>query len=78
MSKNLKISLALIAAVLVAVMAAALGSGDDAAESEGTRDEQLVRPDSRLLSEAEDGKVTFVEFLDFEDLLMMIDEALAA
>lgn len=67
MSKNLKISLAMIAAVLIAVMAAALRSDDEPTAPQGsTRDEQLVRPDSRRLSEARDGKVTFVEFLDFE------------
>lgn len=67
MTKNLKISLALIGAALVAIVAVSLSAGDDTAESADTpRDQQLVRPDSRLLSEADDGKVTFVEFLDFE------------
>lgn len=67
MSRNLKISLALIAAVLIALAAAALLSDDATPEAGGTpREERLVRPDSRLLSESEDGKVTFVEFLDFE------------
>lgn len=69
MSKNLKISLALVAAAIVAVLAFALAGGDDSesdAEPATTKTERLVRSDSQKLSVAEDGKVTFVEFLDFE------------
>ena len=43
MSKNLKISVALIGAALVAIMAVALSSGDDTAESADTpRDGRLL------------------------------------
>lgn len=69
MSKNLKISLALVAAAVVAVLAFALTGGDDSesdAEPASSKSERVVRPDSQKLSVAEDGKVTFVEFLDYE------------
>lgn len=68
MSKNLKISLGLIAAAIVALLAVAFTSGDDDSNSEpaATEDDRLVRSDSQKLSVAEDGKVTVVEFLDFE------------
>ena len=68
MSKNVKISLGLVAAAVVAVLALALAGGDDspAADPTDTREDQLVRPDSQRLSTADDDKVTFVEFLDFE------------
>ena len=68
MTKNIKISLGLIAAALLALVAAAAFAGDDteAASTPDARAERLVRPDSQRLSEAKDGKVTFVEFLDFE------------
>ncbi len=67
MSKNLKLSLALVFAALVAVLVAAnAGGGDDepevAAEDGGA---QVVRPDSQRLSTGA-SDVTFVEFLDFE------------
>ena len=67
MSKNLKISVALVVAALIAVLAIANASGDDstAAPADDPSD-RVVRPDSQRLSTAEDGKVTFVEFLDFE------------
>lgn len=55
-------------AVAIAVVAMAATSGDDNPTS-GPADnpaDRLVRPDSQRLSVAEDGKVTFVEFLDFE------------
>lgn len=67
MSLNLKVTLALLA-VAVAVFAVVMVvnqtgkpavSGDQAAQV-------LVRPDSHRLSTAADGKVTVVEFLDFE------------
>lgn len=69
MSKNLKISAGLLAAFVAAVLVAAfLGESapapaDPVASSDAT---QLVRPDSHRLSTAPDGKVTLVEFLDFE------------
>jgi protein-disulfide isomerase len=68
MSKNLKISLGLIGAAVIAVLAFAVTSGgeDDSAEPAATTSDRVVRPDSQKLSTAEDGKVTFVEFLDFE------------
>ena len=67
MSKNLKISLALLAAAFTAVVVLA-NTGDDetTAAPANSRTERLVRPDSQRLSTAADGKVTFVEFLDFE------------
>jgi protein-disulfide isomerase len=67
MSKNLKISLVLVACAAVAVLAIAFTGGrDDDANSTDTSADRVVRPDSQKLSVAEDGKVTFVEFLDFE------------
>ncbi len=69
MTKNLKISLGLlIAALLFAFAIANFGGGDDtaAAPTAAGTAERLVRPDSQRLSTADDGKVTFVEFLDFE------------
>lgn len=69
MSKNLKISLAMIVAAAVVVLVIANTGGDDPATTATAgdiRDERLVRPDSQRLSTAPDGKVTFVEFLDFE------------
>ena len=70
MSKNLKISLGLVAAAIVAVVAVALAGGDDGgggvSEPAASKSERVVRPDSQKLATAEDGKVTFVEFLDFE------------
>ena len=67
MSRNLKISLALIAAAVVAVMAASLAGDDaDVASTPDERTDRLVRADSQRLSEAPGGKATFVEFLDFE------------
>ena len=67
MSKNLKISLALVAiAVMAMVIIARLGGDEGSAGPEHSRSERLVRPDSQRLSTAADGKVTFVEFLDFE------------
>ena len=68
MKKNLKISLGLILAGVVAVVVAASVAGDDTenASTPDERAERLVRPDSQRLSVAKDGKVTFVEFLDFE------------
>ena len=66
MSKNLKISLALIAVAIGAVVVAAtVGGGDDETAAPAAADVQVVRPDSQRLSVA-DGDLTFVEFLDFE------------
>lgn len=68
MSKNLKISLGLIGAAVVALLALAITSGDEDSDAEpaATKTDRVARPDSQKLSVAEDGKVTFVEFLDYE------------
>ena len=70
MGKNVKISLALIAAAVVAVVVAATPGGDDETVDTSTdassEENRLVRQSSQRLSVAKDGKVTFVEFLDFE------------
>lgn len=68
MSRNLKISIVMILAAVVALLAAANAGGGDSpsAAARDPRADQLVRPDSQRLSESTDGKVTFVEFLDFE------------
>ena len=68
MSKNVKLSLALVAVALVGLGIALTASRDDgtAAETGGASVDRLVRPDSQRLSESTDGKATFVEFLDFE------------
>ena len=68
MSKNVKLSLALVAVALLGLVVALTVSRDDgtAVESGGASADRLVRPDSQRLSESSDGKATFVEFLDFE------------
>ena len=67
MSKNAKISVALVVAALIAVLAIAnAGRGNSTAPAAATASDRLVRPDSQRLSTADDGKVTFVEFLDYE------------
>jgi protein-disulfide isomerase len=64
-SKNLKISLGLVVAALVAVAAAAFASGGDDGTDVDAGESDLVADDSLILSEG-DSDVTFVEFLDFE------------
>jgi protein-disulfide isomerase len=71
MSKNLRISLFMaVVAGLVIAGAFVLVGGDKepaAADTAATRGSgQLVRADSHRLTTAPDGKVTFVEFVDFE------------
>ncbi|MFD6033590.1 DsbA family protein [Streptomyces griseoincarnatus] len=74
MTKNLKISLALVAVVLAVVAALLAANRTPQASTDGTDADQgkaapgsvLVRPDSHRLSTAKDGKVTVVEFLDLE------------
>lgn len=67
MNKNISISLGLIVAALVAVVVVATTTDDDSdVEPARTVSERVVRPDSPRLSTADDGQVTFVEFLDFE------------
>ena len=67
MSRNFKISLAMVvAAVAAALVAASAGSGGDEPDvvaEDGSV--PVVRPDSQRLSTG-DSDVTFVEFLDFE------------
>jgi protein-disulfide isomerase len=81
MTRNLKLTVGLLAAAAVATAIVVLAArGDEpnttpaqaqpgAGTAAGTRDgtaPPLVRPDSHKLSAAADGKVTVVEFLDFE------------
>jgi protein-disulfide isomerase len=68
---NLKISAAVVAAfaVVLAVVLLISGSPRESAGQSGVSPSSsaaLVRADSHRLSTASDGKVTFVEFLDFE------------
>ncbi|WP_409332009.1 DsbA family protein [Trujillonella humicola] len=66
MSLNLKISVALVAAFAVGV-AVLLGVGRSDDGPGGTSgDAPVVREDSHRLATAADGRVTLVEFLDFE------------
>ena len=69
MSKNLKLSLAMVAFALVVLVVAVVGTGGEdqpeaAAEGDGTTTELLVREDSPRLSNGDEA--VFVEFLDFE------------
>lgn len=69
MTRNLKISIAMVAAaLLVAVLVARTGGDDEAAQAsaEDGPSDQLVRPDSQRLEDPSDSRATFVEFLDFE------------
>ena len=66
MKKNVLISLGLVVAVLIAAVVIANITSEPDAVAQGSTAEVLVRPDSQRLSTAADGKVTFVEFLDFE------------
>ena len=66
MSKNAKISAALVVAALIAMLATANTGGGNSTTPAATASDRLVRPDSQRLSTADDGKVTFVEFLDYE------------
>lgn len=75
LNANARISLgiatafAVVLGVLLAVNAAnsdAEPTPPSAAAADVDRHERLVRPDSHKLDVAPDGKVTFVEFLDFE------------
>lgn len=67
MSKNLKLSIGLIALALAALVAASALSSDDKPEAPtnvAERNQLLVRSDSQRLTSG--SKATFVEFLDFE------------
>ena len=68
MSTNLKISAALVAAfvVAVAVFLGMSGRGADPADAAAGGSTAVVRENSHRLSTAADGRVTLVEFLDFE------------
>lgn len=74
MTRNVKISLAVVGvfAVVVAALLVFANPAQDRAARTGVGAESsdaaslLVRPDSHRLSSAPDGRVTFVEFLDFE------------
>ncbi|MEX2420720.1 MAG: thioredoxin domain-containing protein, partial [Actinomycetota bacterium] len=69
MSKNLKLSLALVVAAVAAAFIAAAASSDDgdtaAEDGPGGESAVMVRDDSRRLSTGS-SDVVFVEFLDFE------------
>jgi protein-disulfide isomerase len=65
MKKNLSISIGLIAAAVAVLAVFAITSGNKADPVAKTED-RFVRSDSKRLSTAADGKVNFVEFLDFE------------
>jgi protein-disulfide isomerase len=74
MTTNRKITLAIVAGMALIVVAVIVfgGSGDDnkpvatASPGRTVAAEFLVREDSHKLSTAADGKITLVEFLDFE------------
>ncbi|MGC5027918.1 DsbA family protein [Tsukamurella sp. DT100] len=71
MTRTTKVSIALITVFVIGVAAAlwvnARGDGTAAASTQADpAAAAVVRPDSRRLSSAPDGKATFVEFLDFE------------
>jgi protein-disulfide isomerase len=65
MTSNLKATLGVMAAVLAVIVGVVVFGGRGGGESVSDTD-ALVRPDSHRISEAHDGKVTVVEFLDFE------------
>lgn len=71
MSRNVKLSVALLLVFVLAgggflVYNRANSTDEAVAASEPVNAEVLSRPDSRRLQTAPDGKVTVVEFLDFE------------
>lgn len=65
MPRNAKVALVFIAALVVAV-AGVLVYASQSAPSVDPASSSWLRPDSHRLSSAPDGKVTVVEFLDFE------------
>lgn len=69
MTRNTKISLGLVLAAGLLALFVANTSDDEAAppaDDAGGSSAQVLREDSQRLSVAEDGEVTFVEFLDYE------------
>ncbi|GLY24271.1 hypothetical protein Misp04_40030 [Micromonospora sp. NBRC 101691] len=65
MSTNLKVTLAIVVAAVVALVGVMVVNRDDDLTPQAAS-EMLVRGDSHRLSSAADGKTTVVEFLDFE------------
>ena len=66
MSTNLKISATLVVAFVLGITALLGLNGGGSGDPGATADGALVRDNSHRLSTAEDGRVTLVEFLDFE------------
>jgi protein-disulfide isomerase len=66
MKKNIWLSIGLIVAAAAAVAVFAGTSGKKETVEVASGSTMFVRADSQKLSTAADGKVTFVEFLDFE------------
>ena len=70
MSKNLRISLVMAAVAAIVLVGAFMMGRSDAKSTDAppaaSGSGQLVRADSHRLTTAADGKVTFVEFVDFE------------
>lgn len=72
MNKNVALTAALVTVAVVALVVTLSATGRSDQQSAGAEPSAannpnlLVRPDSHLLSRAADGKVTLVEFLDFE------------
>ncbi len=65
MSTNMKVTLGIVAATLVALIGVMVVNHDEAPTGQAAS-EMLVRADSHRLSTAADGRTTVVEFLDFE------------
>ena len=66
MSRDFKISVALVLSAAVSLIVAAKNLETRPVPSAHKMLDSLVRSDSEFLSIGEDGKVTFVEFFDFE------------
>ncbi len=68
MTTNVKISVAIVAvlAAVAVVLIAASGSEEKVREPAADAPSSAIRADSHRLTTAKDGKVTLVEFLDFE------------
>jgi protein-disulfide isomerase len=75
MTRNLKLTVGLLAVAAVAIVIVVLAASGDEPNTTTAKAETgpaagaapaLVRPDSHKLSTAADGKVTVIEFLDFE------------
>jgi protein-disulfide isomerase len=64
-TNNIKISIALVFALLAVVAGVVVINGDDESSTATSQPDQLVRPDSQRLSTGSTD-ATFVEFLDFE------------